>query len=185
MSSTITNYSSLININFPQPGKDNDTQEFRNNFSNIQNAFAVAGNEITDLQTNGVKLTESNDYNNSILKNAVLQNYSETVYDGGILTTSGYVTVDYTLGVYHKYQANTNLSYEFYITNWPADGNYGKLMLEVTPISSSATVVTMTNATLIGTNSFPRTYRQTTPIIYEVWTTNNGATIYAIELTSV
>lgn len=185
MSSTITDYSSLININFPISGKDNDTQEFRNNFSNIQSAFSVAGSEITYLQNNGVRLDNINDFKNGILKNAVFQNCSETVRDGGTLTTSGYVIVDYTLAVYHKYQATTNLNYELYITNWPITGSHGKLTIEVTPINSSPTVVTMTNAILIGPNSFPRTYRQTSPIIYEVWSTNNGDTIYAIELTSV
>ena len=42
MSSTITTYSNQINKNFPVPGEDNDSQEFRTNFSNIQNAFTTA-----------------------------------------------------------------------------------------------------------------------------------------------
>lgn len=50
MSSTITNYSNLIDVNFPVPGTDNDTQGFRTNFIEIQEALKVASNEITALQ---------------------------------------------------------------------------------------------------------------------------------------
>lgn len=51
MASTITNFSSNIDVAFPVPGQDNDTQGFRNNFSNIQNSLNAAALEITDLQT--------------------------------------------------------------------------------------------------------------------------------------
>jgi hypothetical protein len=50
MSSTITNYSSLINVDFPTPGVDNDTAGFRQNYSQIQNSFQAAANEISALQ---------------------------------------------------------------------------------------------------------------------------------------
>jgi len=52
VSSTITNFSGLININFPVSGANNDTQGFRTNFSQIQSALGVAANEITNLQLN-------------------------------------------------------------------------------------------------------------------------------------
>ena len=50
VSSTITNYSGLININFPVSGANNDSQGFRTNFSKIQSALSVASDEITTLQ---------------------------------------------------------------------------------------------------------------------------------------
>jgi hypothetical protein len=50
VASTITNYSDAININFPIPGVDNDSQGFRTNFSKVQSALEVAGSEISDLQ---------------------------------------------------------------------------------------------------------------------------------------
>jgi len=50
MTSTITNYSTLIDTTFPVPGVDNDTQGFRNNSINIQQAFGTAAAEITNLQ---------------------------------------------------------------------------------------------------------------------------------------
>jgi len=50
MTSTITNYSSLIDTTFPIPGQDNDTAGFRNNSINIQQSLNVAATEITNLQ---------------------------------------------------------------------------------------------------------------------------------------
>ena len=43
---------SNINITYPIAGQDNDTQGFRDNFSNIKNNFSVASAEITALQAN-------------------------------------------------------------------------------------------------------------------------------------
>jgi len=50
VASTITQVSSLININYPIPGVDNDSQGFRSNFSRIQDSLRVAGEEISRLQ---------------------------------------------------------------------------------------------------------------------------------------
>ena len=186
MSSTITEYSSQIDINYPEVGKDNDTQGFRSNFSNIQAALLVASDEITDLQENGFKLTETNDFNYGIIKSAILQNSSELARQGNTLTTSGYATVDYTLGSYHRFSATSGFSYEFYIINWPATNNYGRIHLEITPTSTTTnTIITITNGILVGNKNFPLTYQQTRPIIYDVWSTDNGATIYVIELNGI
>ena len=50
MTSTVTDYSTLIDTTFPIPGADNDTQGFRNNFGNIKIALDSAAGEISDLQ---------------------------------------------------------------------------------------------------------------------------------------
>ena len=50
MTSTVTNYSNNINVTFPITGVVNSSQGFRDNFSNISNAFTVASSEISDLQ---------------------------------------------------------------------------------------------------------------------------------------
>ncbi len=54
--STITNFSSNINVLYPVAGQDNDTQGFRDNFANIKNAFEIAGSEISNLITNQAEL---------------------------------------------------------------------------------------------------------------------------------
>lgn len=50
MASTITNYSDNIDVAFPVPGVDNDTQGFRNNFSRIRDGLVAAKTEIEDIQ---------------------------------------------------------------------------------------------------------------------------------------
>lgn len=50
MSSTITQFSALIDTTFPVPGVDNDTQGFRDNSILISQAFARSATEITELQ---------------------------------------------------------------------------------------------------------------------------------------
>lgn len=51
MASTITNFSSIIDAQFPVPGQDNDTQGFRNNFGYIRDSLNAAALEITEIQT--------------------------------------------------------------------------------------------------------------------------------------
>jgi hypothetical protein len=50
MTSTVSNYSALIDTAFPVSGRDNDTAGFRNNFINIRQSLDTAANEITSLQ---------------------------------------------------------------------------------------------------------------------------------------
>ena len=59
MASTITNFSSVIDAQFPVPGQDNDTQGFRNNFSNIRDSLGAAAAEITDLQVTNIGIINS------------------------------------------------------------------------------------------------------------------------------
>lgn len=64
MSSTVTNFSNNINVLYPIPGVDNDTQGFRDNFASIKNALQSAAAELSYLELNAVKLDANrNDYN--------------------------------------------------------------------------------------------------------------------------
>ena len=191
MPSTVTNYSSKININYPEVGKDNDSQGFRDNFYNIQAALLVASNEITELQENSVKLTQENDFNFNTIKNAVLQNTSELAPTTvSITTASSYHIVDYSAGTYHRYNitySGTGTYASFEITNWPATDLYGSVKIQVNPANTSTCTFNIAGGavTLLGSNSFPRQYNQIKPVIYEAWTTDNGANVYVVELTSV
>lgn len=74
MASTVTNYSYLIDEKYPVVGKRNDLQGFQNNWSNIKNSLQSASNEITELQNNGVYLTEDNDFNGNTISSATILN---------------------------------------------------------------------------------------------------------------
>ena len=190
MTSSVTNFSSRIDINYPVVGKDNDTQGFRDNFSNIQSAFIIASTEISDLQDNGVKLSQDNNFNYHIIQNAVLKNTSLAAATTVIInTTTDYKTIDYAQANYHKFRlANTSgaryCSLSF--INWPTTSTYGSITVEIQPVfTTTATINMVGNINLLGPNTFPRTYNVSEPILYEVWTTDNGATIYVMEITGV
>jgi hypothetical protein len=76
MSSTITDYTALIDVNFPTPGEDNDSQGFRNNFASIKNALEVAGKEVSELQNNLINLSTTNDFGGNTIKKATLEECS-------------------------------------------------------------------------------------------------------------
>lgn len=61
MASTITNVSSNINIAYPLPGVDNDSQGFRSNFTSIKNSLQIASDEISRLQSS----TNNPDYSDT------------------------------------------------------------------------------------------------------------------------
>lgn len=186
MASTITLYSNKIDINYPVVGKDNDTQGFRDNFSAIQSAFAVASAELSNLQDAGVKLTETNDFNYNTIKNVVLQNTSELVKSltvSTISTSNAYVTIDYTEGSYHKCNITTNPSgtgtVSFSIVNWPASGNYARLYLELSPDSTSTTTVSILGSPkILGLTTTNVVYQTTASIFYELWTIDNGTKVF-------
>jgi hypothetical protein len=73
MASTITDYTTLIDINFPTPGEDNDSQGFRSNFASIKAALEIAGDEISDLQSGMISLNGTNDFGGNTIKKATLE----------------------------------------------------------------------------------------------------------------
>ena len=82
MSSTVTNYSNLIDVNFPVPGTDNNQKKFRDNFNNITASIGIAVIELDSVRTSGVYLTDTNTFAGTISNatitncNIVLKGYS-------------------------------------------------------------------------------------------------------------
>ena len=180
MSSTITDYSNLINISYPIPGEDNDTQGFRDNFSRIQSALFVADTEISNIQLNAVNLGNTNDFGYNILKRPSFQNESVIVSDVGVVSGST-IIIDYALGSYQRYTLAGG-DYLFVITNWPPAGRCGSIKLEITPSSSDTISLNFSGSVNILTkSSLPVSYSQINPIVWELWSPDNGTNIYAHE----
>jgi len=183
LASTITNYSNSINVNFPVPGEDNDSQGFRNNFSKIQSALGVASKEITGLQNGSVSLTTTNDFGENIVKRATLQAPSLLTVNNG--SVSGVVEVDYQTGSYQKYSVNVN-THTFTVVNWPSDNKCGVVTLEITPSTSSVININLGGiTTLLTRTGFPVSYTQTTPVIWNLWSYDSGNTVFAAELVNM
>lgn len=182
MSSTVTNFSNQINVNFPVAGEDNDSQGFRSNFSKIQNAFTLAAKELTELQTNSVSLTSQNDFGNNVIKRAALQGSSQVVNNAGSFNgTTGTITVNYAEGSYQRFSV-TPATYTFTVQNWPPSEKLGTVRLEITPTSTSSTIISFGGAvTFLDTTISGSTvaYTQTRPIVWELFTPNSGSTILA------
>ena len=175
MSSTVTNYSNQINVNFPVAGEDNDSQGFRSNFSRIQNAFLSASKEITELQINSVSLNDQNDFSNNVIKRAALQGGSEVVNDAGSFDgTTATITVNYAEGSYQQYEVDP-AAYVFTVDNWPPSGKLGTIRLEITPTSISTTTVSFGGpVTFLDSVTQPIAYTQTKPIVWELFSPDGG-----------
>ena len=185
MSSTVTQYSNQINVNFPVAGEDNDSQGFRSNFSSIQNAFLTASKEITTLQVNSVSLNDQNDFGNNVIKRAALQGGSEVVNDAGSFdVNTGTITVNYAEGSYQQFSVDPG-DYVFTVNNWPPSGKLGTVRLEITPTSTSTVNVSFGGpVTLLNTStSMPVAYTQLVPIVWELFSPDSGdAKILAYQL---
>jgi hypothetical protein len=178
VASTITQYSSLINVNFPTPGEDNDSQGFRTNFSKIQGALQIAGEEISNLQVSAVSLTDNNDFNDNIIKQATFQDCSVNVYDLSSSVQSGNITIDYRDGSYQKI-AVTSGTHVFSFINWPGDDKSGSLILSVAPQSSQDTYINFTAPVVYnaGAENFPIKARGTAREFFEVMSEDDSGNI--------
>lgn len=123
--------STNINGSYPVAGISNDSQGFRNNFTNIKNNFDVAANEISDLQSKVILKSSlagqdiNNDMTGASISNATLTGVGLTISDAG--TTIGTVILDYSQGNVQKIVTSGAITVGF--SNWPIEGIYGSLLL--------------------------------------------------------
>jgi hypothetical protein len=177
-----------INGSYPVAGVDNDSQGFRDNFTNIKNNFAYAQSEIDDLQSKAIVksalsgTTLNNNMGGTLLSSAQIQDFRETEYDNGIISTN--VTIDHSRGHVHKVQTNGTVTLAF--SNFPAAGTVGRIRLRLYVASSSHSLI-LPSAVSQGT-AYLEEYNQNTRTItftqcgsgvywYDFWSDDAGATI--------
>ena len=192
--------SSNINPNnidgtYPVAGQDNNSQGFRDNFTNIKTNFGYAENEINDLQSKVVLKaaltgqTLDNDMLGSILSNAQIQDFSATRVALG--TLSGSVGINYAAGHYQTVTTSGSISLAF--TNWPAAGTQGWVTVRVS-IASTAHTVTLPSAvgngssakSIVGVEGISSniiTFAETGTYELVFHTDDGGSTVYFSELT--
>jgi hypothetical protein len=142
--------TSAINPNnidgtYPVAGQDNNSQGFRDNFTNIKTNFQYAEDEITDLQTNAVVKNADNNLNGSGLSNAVLNDMGYKRLTLG--TTGGSVTINYADGIYQT--MTTNATTQLAFTNFPPAGVAGEVYFQIT-VASVAHTLTLPVAVSVG-----------------------------------
>lgn len=136
---------------YPVAGQDNNSQGFRDNFTNIKTNFTAAANEITDLQNKVILkapltgTTLDNNMGGSLLYDALIQDFSAQKVT--VAETSGSISINYASGHYQSITTSGSISLSF--INWPANGTYGYIKLQIN-ISNAAHTVTLPSAVTLG-----------------------------------
>jgi hypothetical protein len=141
-----------INGQYPIAGQDNDSQGFRDNFTNIKNNLSFAKSEIEAIEQRAILKTAlpgtslDNELNYVQLKGAQLLRATETVRQ---ITVSTNTTVNWEEGHFQYLALDQNTSLTF--TGWPTSGQYAKMRLEVTVANVSARI-TLPSTVTTGIN---------------------------------
>ena len=143
---------------YPVTGQDNNSQGFRDNFTNIKVNFQDAAEEITDLQNkvllkapligSAVPLSVSNDMNGTApIIGALIRNFGANRV--AVSATSGSIAVNYSQGHYQSITTSGSITLSF--NNFPASGTYGYIKLQIN-ITNTAHTVTLPAAVTLGTS---------------------------------
>jgi hypothetical protein len=186
--------SSSINPNnidtaYPVAGQDNDSQGFRDNFTNIKTSFTYAKAEIEDLQSKAILKSAlsgsslSNDFAGAEVTAMRVTDLRETKTAKG--TVSGTVTVDIEEGGYQTVTTSGSISLAF--SNWPSTGQFSKVRVSITVGNVSHTVtlpaaVSVGVEGITGISSNVITFPEVGTYDFEFSTDDNGSTITVLDL---
>lgn len=179
-----------IDGTYPVAGQDNNSQGFRDNFTNTKTNFQYAANEITDLQNNAILksalsgTTLDNDMLGSLIYNGVVADFGLTRVALG--TVSGSQTIDYSTGHFHTLTTGGSVSLGF--SNFPAAGTTGVVYVQVTIASASHTLtfpasVSVNNQGIQGLNTSTNviTFAAVGTYTFQFITSDGGTTISVFE----
>lgn len=142
-----------IDGSYPVAGQDNNSQGFRDNFTNIKVNFQDAADEITDLQNKVILkaaldgTTLDNNFNDALLIAAQIQDFAAAKVAIG--TTSGAISVNYSTGHYQTISTSGSVVLSF--TNFPGTGIYGYIKLQLNITNTAHTVTVNAGTTILGT----------------------------------
>ena len=173
---------------YPVAGQDNDSQGFRDNFTNIKTNFGYASAEITDLQSKVVLksaltgTTLNNNMNNSVISNVQLLDASAPKAALGAVSTA---TLNYAASPYYTLSTGSSVTVSF--SNFPPAGQVANLRLQITVTNTSYTL-TLPSAVSVGVNNVQGysanviTFNQIGTYEYEFETSDGGTTISIFDL---
>ena len=179
-----------INVNYPVPGINNNSQGFRDNFASIRTNLNTAGTEITDLQNKVVvksalaNSTVNNDMANTLISNALTRSFRASTFNLGN-ALSGVVSVNVSLGdvQYGTIAGNTTIQF----TGWGPTSTQSNVQLQLAVSNNLAVlsfpsqvtdgVITLENyANIANTNTVTVPYG-VTQLDYRFSTLDCGNTI--------
>ena len=144
-----------INVNYPVPGVNNNSQGFRDNFASIVTNLNAAGTEITDLQNKVVVkqaligTTINNDMANTLISNASTRSFRATTYNLGN-AISGTVLVNVSLGdvQYGTIAGNTTVNFG----SWAPSGTQSNVQLNLA-ISNNLSTISFPSGVTLSPNT--------------------------------
>lgn len=130
-----------INVNYPVPGVNNNSQGFRDNFATIRTNLNTATSEITDLQNNVVvksalaNTVVNNNMANTLISNALTRSFRASTYNLGN-NISNTVVINASLGdvQYGSISGNTTLQF----AGWAPSGTQSNVQLILNISNSDA-----------------------------------------------
>jgi hypothetical protein len=140
-----------INVNYPVPGVNNNSQGFRDNFASIVTNLNAAGAEITDLQNKVVVkqaligTTVNNDMANTLISNASTRSFRATTYNLGN-ALAGTVLVNVSLGdvQYGTIAGDTTINFG----SWAPSGTQSNVQLNLSISNNISTITFPASVTL-------------------------------------
>jgi len=143
--------TNAINVNYPVPGVNNNSQGFRDNFASIVNNLNAAGNEITDLQNKVVVkqaligTTINNDMANTLISNASTRSFRATTFNLGN-ALAGTVLVNASLGdvQYGTIAGDTTINFG----SWSPTGTQSNIQINLAISNTLSTITFPSSVTL-------------------------------------
>lgn len=173
-----------IDGSYPVAGQDNNSQGFRDNFTNIKVNFQEAADEITDLQNQVVlkaPLSGGSVDNNMNGSTIYAVNINDASTTRAIITTgTGTVAVNYASGSYQTISTSGSITLSF--SNFPSAGFYGEVIVAIA-VNSVAHTVTLPAAVTQGTTGIQGlsagtiTFQATGTYVFSFASADGGATI--------
>lgn len=151
--------SSNINGAYPVAGQDNDSQGFRDNFTNIRTNFTSASTEISELQSKAVLksaltgTTLDNNLTGVLLSYAQTKGFTDTMYpySGGNPYT-GTASLSFANGDYQKINVAGSITLAF--TNWPLTGLHAKMRVLLSSVDVTDLIIFPASVNF-GLNAIP------------------------------
>jgi hypothetical protein len=142
-----------IDGTYPIAGQDNNSQGFRDNFTQTKVNFTYAAQEIDDLQAKAVLkaaltgATLDNNMNDNLIYAALIQDFSAVKIS--VAPSAGILTLNYASAHYQTYSTATAGSVTLAFSNFPASGSYGFMKLQFT-VTNVALTLTLPAAVSLG-----------------------------------
>jgi len=166
---------------FPEAGKDNPSQGFRDNFTAIQTNFSTAQSEITSLQNNTAKLNANNNFQSNELSNALMINNKIKIFDGGVVSSSQDINI--SNGHYQKFTCSALVTLKF--SEWSSvNGHMDVVYIELKSNNADSKNVTF-DTVAGGTIKVQTGYTNpvavddaNNPLLYKFWSYDGGLTVF-------